>query len=120
MTAEMTRWVPGEASARANRGPVAALAAAVVGDRLFEVAAPEIRPQRLGEDELGIGALPQQEIADALLAAGADQQVRVGQIGGEQVAGDRRLVDLLRGDLPGRRGLRVLSRCAFLVHWRCS
>ena len=30
------------------------------------------------EDQLGVGALPEQEIADALLAAGADQQVGVG------------------------------------------
>ena len=37
----------------------------------------EIGPQRVGEIELGVGELPQQEIADALLAAGADEEVRL-------------------------------------------
>ncbi len=49
-------WEP--CSAGANRGTVTALATAVIGDRLFEIAAPEIRPQRLGEDQFGVGALP--------------------------------------------------------------
>src|SRR5205809_116284 len=61
-------------SARANRGTVATLAAAIIGDGLIEVAAAEIRPERLGEHQLGISALPEQEIADALFAAGPDQQ----------------------------------------------
>src|SRR4029450_6332554 len=49
-----------------------------LGDRLLQMVLAEIRPQRVDEHQLGIGTLPEQEIADALLAAGADQQVRVG------------------------------------------
>src|SRR5262249_46935280 len=63
--------------AAANRRSVPPLASAIIGDRLLQLRSAEIRPQRLGEDKLGIGALPQQEIADALLAAGADQQIGI-------------------------------------------
>src|SRR5438874_1118848 len=87
-------------SARSNRGTVAALAAAIIGDRLLQVAAPEIRPKGLGEHQLGIGALPEQEIADALLAAGADQQIGIGQLGGEQMLGDQLLVDGVERQIP--------------------
>jgi hypothetical protein len=45
-------------STRANAGPVAPLATAVFGNRLFKIGTPEIGPQCLGEDQLGIGALP--------------------------------------------------------------
>ena len=46
-------------SAGADRGTVAPLSAAEILDRSLEVAAAEIRPQRFGKDQLGIGALPQ-------------------------------------------------------------
>src|SRR5579864_2318460 len=49
-------WEP--RSAGANRRTVAAFAPAILRNRLFEVAAPEIRPQRLGEDQFGVCALP--------------------------------------------------------------
>ena len=55
----------------------APLAAAVRSDRLVERRGVEVGPQRLGEVELAIGELPQQEVADALLAAGADEQIRL-------------------------------------------
>ena len=42
-----------------------------------EVVGVEVRPHPVGEVELGIGALPQQEIGQALLAAGADEQIDV-------------------------------------------
>src|SRR6266545_6977747 len=53
------------------RAPEAALALAIPGDRRVELPGVEVRPQRRGEIELGVGELPKQEIADALLAAGA-------------------------------------------------
>src|SRR5712672_3441585 len=111
--ADRIRSVRRPGSARANRGTVAALAATVIGNRLLEIGAPETRPQRLSEDEFGISALPQQEIADALLAAGADQEVGIGQIGGEQMRRDLLLVDCIErqsagfdlgGDRTRRRG----------------
>ena len=42
-------------------------------------ASSKSRPQRVAEIQLGVGEVPQQEIADALIAAGADEQIRVGQ-----------------------------------------
>ena len=52
--------------------PVAAL---VFLQRLVERALIEVRPQAVDEVQLGVRALPQQEIAQALFASGADQQV---------------------------------------------
>ena len=45
------------------------------------------------EVELGVGALPEQEVRDALLAAGADQEVHVGQLRLVQVGGEALLVE---------------------------
>ena len=42
-----------------------------------EIHTAEVRPQGLAEVELGVGALPGQEAGQSLLAAGADDQVRV-------------------------------------------
>ena len=40
----------------------------------------EIRPERRRDDQFGVGNLPEQKIADAHLAAGADEQVGVGNV----------------------------------------
>ncbi|MBG9885012.1 hypothetical protein ABE10_00110, partial [Bacillus toyonensis] len=50
----------------------------VVADRTQEVDLTQIRTQRLDEVELAVRALPQQEVAQALLAARADHEVGVG------------------------------------------
>src|SRR5215469_16589124 len=89
----------------ANRRPIAPLAPTIIGDCLLQIVTAEIGPQRLGEDELGIGALPQQEVADALLAAGADQQIGIGDVGGEEMPRDHVLIDRVRRQLT-RHGLR--------------
>lgn len=54
------------------------------GDGGIEVVAAEVRPQGGGEIKLGIGQLPQHEVADARFAAGADQQIGRRQPGGTQ------------------------------------
>src|SRR5438094_56489 len=56
--------------------PEAALAVAIPSDRRVELLGVEIRPQRRGEIQLGIRKLPKQEITDALLASGANEQIR--------------------------------------------
>src|SRR5690242_3432559 len=66
----------GTAEALAADAAIAPLPSPVLRDRLLEVALLEIGPQGIHEHQLGVGALPEQEIADALLAAGADQQIR--------------------------------------------
>src|SRR5689334_11743252 len=62
----------------------APLAPLVRRDRLAERLGAEIGPERLGEVELGVGELPEQEVGDALLAAGADEEVGLGRIGHRQ------------------------------------
>jgi len=64
---------------------------------LRQVGGPEVRPHAVGEDQLGVGALPEQEVREPFLAAGADQQVdvrhraasfvRIGQQAREGLAG---------------------------------
>src|SRR5579885_93547 len=53
----------------------AALPARIVGECRPELRLAEVRPQPVGEVELRIGAVPEEEIGQPLLAAGADQQV---------------------------------------------
>src|SRR5215207_3526455 len=43
--------------------------------------AVEVRPQLLAEDELGVGRLPHEVVAETLLAARADDEVRVVHLG---------------------------------------
>src|SRR5215207_781645 len=61
-----------------------------------ELLGGEVGPQRFRHIELGVGYLPEQEVRDAQLAAGPDQQVDLGYVGGVEVLGERHLVDVLR------------------------
>ena len=58
------------------------LARRILLDRRVERRFVEVGPQHRREQQLGISALPQQEIGQADLARGADQQVELGQAGG--------------------------------------
>src|SRR5579859_25467 len=58
----------------------AALAVAIGIDRATQRLRVEVRPEFVGEIELGVGKLPEQEIADALLPASTDEQVRLGRV----------------------------------------
>src|SRR5262245_768367 len=51
---------------------IATFTSAKLRDRLFQMLLAEVRPERIDKHQLGVSALPQQKIADALLAAGAD------------------------------------------------
>src|SRR3569623_2391109 len=62
--------------------PIAANSAGIVLEHLAERRLVEIRPVLLDEDEFGIGALPEQEVREPLLAAGADDDVRIGHARG--------------------------------------
>src|SRR6267143_3826080 len=55
--------------------PEAALALLIPRDRRIELLGVEIGPQLRGEIQFGIRKLPQQEITDALLASGANEQI---------------------------------------------
>src|ERR1700730_14946785 len=54
----------------------------VRGERLVEVRAVEIRPERLRAVELRIRRLPEQEVAEAHLTRGANHQVRIREAAG--------------------------------------
>ncbi len=94
------------------------------------------RPERVGKIKLRVGQLPEQKIADALLATGADEQVGFGRIGHGQMRrqvgfavmadffrmGQRQLVDGLQdipaatvvgGDGQGQPGIVGGQRLAF-------
>jgi hypothetical protein len=57
----------------------------------------EVRPQDVGGPHLRVRDLPQQEVRDAQLAAGADEQVRIGMLGRVEPRRDGRLVDPIGG-----------------------
>src|SRR5512133_1098143 len=46
-------------------------------DRCLEITRRELRPHPRREDELRVGALPQQEVAEALLTTRTDQEVHI-------------------------------------------
>ena len=67
----------------------------------------EVGPQHVGEVELGVRRLPDQEVADALLATGADEQVEIGQVGRVQARPNGLLVDRRPGARPSRQRRRT-------------
>src|SRR5690606_8903222 len=75
------------------RAAEASLAPAERLDRAVERDDVEVGPERVGEIQLGVGELPQQEITDALLAAGADEQIGLGRVGHRQVRRQRGFAD---------------------------
>src|SRR5690554_7396075 len=83
----------------------ATLAALEVGQRLVEGLGIEIGPQQWREVELGIGQLPEDEVGDALLAAGADAEIHRRHPGQAQLAGEGGLVDGVGRELAGRHPL---------------
>ena len=56
----------------------ASLPIGVAAQRSEEVDLPESRPVHVAEVELRVGALPQEEVGEALFAACADDQIRIG------------------------------------------
>src|SRR5439155_13937105 len=90
----------------------ATLALLVGADRAEEVDLPERGPVRITEVELAVGALPQEEAREPDLAAGADDEVRVGKIGRVEILADRLLGDALDDRL------HVLALLALLAQHR--
>ena len=60
------------------QGAEAPLPLAVGEQRLVNLLIIKVGPEDLGEIVFAVGGLPDQEIADAELAAGADDQVNIG------------------------------------------
>src|SRR5512135_1341926 len=74
----------------------AAFAALIVADRGVQLVAAERRPEFLADENVRVGKVPEEEIADAELAARADQQIRIGNAGGGKVRGHKAVVDRCR------------------------
>ena len=62
---------------------------------------PEVRPVDRGEEELSIGGLPEQVVADALLTSSADQEVGEGEGSRVEVCRDALLGKVLRREGAG-------------------
>src|SRR5579883_2468235 len=65
----------------------------IIRERSVKFSAAKIRPECFRYINLRIGDLPKQEVADAQLAAGADQQIRIRQPGGVKVFADNFFID---------------------------
>ena len=76
-----------------GRAPEAALSPLIIGERAEELVTPEVRPQRVGDVDFGVGKLPQQEVTQAKLFPGADEQIRVGEVSRPQVLGKKFFID---------------------------
>ena len=93
----------------------------IFGDGAFQRGAVEIRPERRNENELAIGRLPEQEIRQPLLAAGADDEIRIRQIRRVEEAGDRsQRSHLLAVEPAGVRRLPPSAVRARTISWRAA
>ena len=60
----------------------------------------EVWPENIHENELRIGRLPDEKIAETMFLTRADNDVRVGKLGCVQMGRDRILIQLLERQLP--------------------
>ena len=80
--------------------PVAPLAVLVLFKGEGQLIFSKIGPKGGCEIPFGISPLPDQEVAAAQLAGGADDQVRIWDTSGEQVFADQISADLIWVDTP--------------------
>src|SRR5512145_1553010 len=81
--------------------PEPARAALKLGHRAIEVAGAEVGPHDGREHQLGVGDLPQEKIRDPHLAARADQEVRIRDVGGVEGPADVFLRDVVGFEVAG-------------------
>ena len=84
------------------------LAPVIFLDRAFKRCAVEVGPIGRNEHELAVGGLPQQEIRQPLLAAGADDQVGIGQVRRIEMLPERSAVIAAGSRVPS---LTMRRRC---------
>ncbi|SPE56269.1 hypothetical protein SBV1_2320021 [Verrucomicrobia bacterium] len=112
------RWVKAASSPNLPFGkvlqrPKAAVPAVVFFQGGIELGFAEVRPERGGDHQLGVRNLPEEEVADSHLTAGADEHVRVRKVSrvemlAKNFLGDVRGVEFAVADL--------LSEAAHGVH----
>ena len=79
-----------------SQGAEAAVAAIVFFEGGEELGFAKIGPEGLSDDEFGVRDLPKEEVADAHFAAGANHEIRIGNVMGVKVLGEN-----LFGDVSG-------------------
>ncbi len=87
-----------------------------VSEGRAEIVSFEFGPVTIGDPEFGVADLPEQEVADAKFAGGADDEVGVGHAGGHECGGDGVFVDAERVELAVFGGLSEFlhGECNFL------
>ena len=88
---------------RGSDSAVAAFAFLEVEEGFEEAGALEIGPESFRDKNFGVGDLPEEKIADAHFAAGADEKIGIGQVGGVEMLGE-----VFLGD--GSGGVAVAAR----------
>ena len=102
-------------AATGRRDAAEAAIALLIREHAFEqVPAAEVGPQRVGDPDLRVGDLPQQEIADAHLAARPDQQIGIGLAGGVEQARET----VARRDPSGLMPASIARRAASTISVR--
>jgi hypothetical protein len=67
-------------------GAVAAFAFLIIEKGFEEARAIEIGPESFGDKDFSVGDLPKKEVADAHFAAGANEEIGIGKIGGVEMS----------------------------------
>src|SRR5438270_1051132 len=93
-TTPWSRYKPIQGPVSARGAAKAAIPALELAHGVVQVLAREVGPQRVGEEELAVGQLPEQEVGDPVLPRGADDEVGVGHLGVVEAGPDGTLVDL--------------------------
>ena len=67
----------------------------VIGDCLQKVQATKIGPQRIGYIDFRVSHLPEKKVGDSQLAAGSNQQIKLGQIARIKLSSDRDFIKFI-------------------------
>src|SRR5438876_1036195 len=94
-TSASDHYQPRSGAGLRSKTAKAPLAPAVFRNRFLERGTVEVGPVNRNEHQLTVSRLPKQEVGQALLTAGADDEVGVGQI---------RRVEVLSDEIGGHRG----------------
>ena len=108
----------GSGSGLRDQAAEPAFAPAIFGDRAFERGAVEVGPVGRNEHQFAVGRLPEQEVRQPLLAAGADDQIGVGQVGRVEIRPIESAVDRPQAQRRLPRPARRSARAARAISWR--
>ena len=90
----------------------------ILVERRGEGRVVEIRPENRHEHQFGVGRLPEQEVRQPHLARGADDEVRIGDVGGVEPRGELLLADRVGIEPPVGGRPRASRRAAATISCR--